>query len=793
MNNSIEQGFILTRSSRDHGRGTTLTFWLSTANGPVQLLVEDEKSVFFVERQDEPQVAAALAQLNGSPEIRPLALKTFAQTPVSGLYFATQRASFNAQEVLEGAGITAYEADIKLSDRYLMERFVYGSLAFSGSVSQHARFGECRAVKVKPSDYRPALKVLSLDIECSMAGELYSIGLYGRHDGAALNHVVMIGAPQQGEAWISWVADERGLLLKTAELIQQIDPDVIIGWNVIDFDFRVMLRRAKELGIEFALGRDGSAALWREHRNNQNNGSAIIAGRVVVDGIDALKTATHDFPSFSLESVAQTLLGRGKKTEDVDNRIEEIVHNFLHHKDKLAAYNLEDCVLVWDIFEQTKVLEFLVYRSQITGLELDRQGGSVAAFTNLYLPRLHRAGYVAPNLPTQMDVGSPGGYVMDSRPGLYKNIAVLDFKSLYPSIIRTFKIDPVGMVEGLLRPELAIEGYQGARFSREIHFLPEIITSLWRGRDDAKANQDPVRSQALKIIMNSFYGVLGASTCRFADARLSSSITLRGHHVLRTTAEWVAQMGYQVIYGDTDSIFIALPAAATHAECGGIARAMQDQINDRWRADTRAEYALECHMEIQFDTHYSRFWMPTIRGSEQGSKKRYAGLVQAHDAGRVTEKLVFKGLESVRADWTDLAKIFQRDLFDCVFHDQDPSAIVDAVIADTRAGRRDADLVYRKRLRRPLHLYTKNVPPHVRAARGADEFNQLAAKPQRYQNRGRIDYVMTTKGPEALEYRQHPIDYEHYIDKQLRPVADAILPLLGISFNARASAQLELF
>lgn len=151
------------------------------------------------------------------------------------------------------------------------------------------------------------------------------------------------------------------------------------------------------------------------------------------DGIDALKAATRSFASFSLEHVSRELLGRGKKVDqDVDVRTAEIRHNFLRDKPALAAYNLEDCQLVLDIFDATNIADYLVLRSQITGLELDRAGGSVSAFTNLYLPKLRRGGYVAPNLP------SPGGYVMDSRPGLYRSVLVLDFsRACIRPLIRT--------------------------------------------------------------------------------------------------------------------------------------------------------------------------------------------------------------------------------------------------------------------------------------------------------------------------------------------------------------------
>ena len=187
---------------------------------------------------------------------------------------------------------------------------------------------------------------------------------------------------------------------------------------------------------------------------------------MVIDGIDALKSATYRFDRFSLEFVAQTLLGRGKDIDDPDHRVAEITRLFREDKPALARYNLEDCQLVLDIFDQCQLIPFLCLRSQLTGLELDRYGGSVAAFTHLYLPRLHQAGYVAPNLPVGAIATSPGGYVMNSRPGFYHDVLVLDYKSLYPSIIRTFHIDPLALVAGLQEAEEeTIPGYVGGRFS----------------------------------------------------------------------------------------------------------------------------------------------------------------------------------------------------------------------------------------------------------------------------------------------------------------------------------------
>ncbi|NCP66415.1 MAG: DNA polymerase II [Paraglaciecola sp.] len=783
-------GFILTCQAIETPSGTCLELWLNSDKGPIKALSETQKSTFFVSAKQAQEVKYLLAQQNIPFTMQALSLKTFSHDEVSAVYFDKPQQAYSAREKLRLHGVVCYEDDIRLSERFLMERFVYGSAMLQGKVA-HTPGLQISAAKLKPSDYQPVLRVLSLDIECSADGELYCIGLVG----LATKVVLMIGPPPQQESehaiptWLKWVNNEKALLIELIEQVQAIDPDVIIGWNVVNFDFRLLIKRAALYNLKLNLGRERRNAEWRDARNEVNLGFVSMPGRVVVDGIDALKTATYQFNSFSLENVAQQLLGQGKASDDVENRLTQIEHDFQHDKIKLARYNLQDCELVLAIFAHTKVLDFLTLRSQLTGLELDRMGGSVAAFVNLYLPRLHRAGYVAPNRPNDGGLASPGGYVMNSQPGLYEHVLVLDFKSLYPSIIRTFKIDPLGLVEGLNNPSNAIPGYRGAVFHREKHFLPDIITTLWQQRDAAKKNQDSVRSQAIKILMNSFYGVLGSGGCPFYDTRLASSITLRGHDIMQTTAAWIQAQGYQVIYGDTDSTFVWLKDVNNASEAKIIGTNLQDHINRQWQQKIHAEYQLDCFLEIEFETYFSQFLMPTIRGSELGSKKRYAGLKE----GKQGQELVFKGLENVRSDWTQLAKDFQLSLYQRVFAKQAVADFIQRTIAAIHAGKHDGDLIYRKRLRRPLAHYVKNVPPHVRAARLADEYLVAKGKQAKYQHRGVIAYMMTVNGPEPLENRQAKIDYEHYVEKQIQPIAEAILPFIGLNFSTLVSEQLSLF
>jgi DNA polymerase-2 len=170
--------------------------------------------------------------------------------------------------------------------------------------------------------------------------------------------------------------------------------------------------------------------------------------------------------------------------------------------------------------------------------------------------------------------------------------------------------------------------------------------------------------------------------------------------------------------------------------------------------------------------------MPTIRGSTQGSKKRYCGAVVNPDG---TLRLVFKGLESARSDWTEAARRFQTELYWRVFAGQPVEELVLRTAREVRGGKQDELLVYRKRLNKQLDEYGGAAPPHVQAAR------QLGSPGTR------IAYCITTQGPQPAESRTAPLDYDHYIDAQIRPVADSILEWLGLSFDKITSGQVELF
>ncbi len=752
--------FLLTRQWRDAAEGLEYEFWAASDEGPLRVRMTAQEAVFFVPR-DAVVAEGRRAQVD---------LRTLEGQPVDALYFRSQRDLANARGRLKARGISLRESDVKPADRFLMERFVTGPLLITGDCVQRAGFREFVNPRYQAGEYRPTLKVASVDIETEgLDGRLYSIAVAASDS----RRVLMVGSGADSDA-VAFHEDERSLIEAFLAHLDALDPDLIVGWNVIDFDLQFLARRCARLDMPFALGRDRGVATVLPSHGGQP-AAAQVPGRVILDGIATMRAAMYQFDSYRLEAVAQSLLGRGKLVNEPD-RVEEINRLYREDPSRLAAYNLEDCGLVLDIFAHARLVEFAMERASLTGLPLGRPGGSVAAFDFLYLPRLHRHGFVAPDLDAEKDLTpSPGGYIIDSQPGLYENVVVLDFKSLYPSIIRTFHVDPLALA---VPGDDPIPGFEGAACSRDTSILPDLIESLWRARDQAKREHNRPLAQAIKILMNSFYGVLGMPACRFFNPQLAGSITRYGHRIITESRDFLEDHGRQVIYGDTDSLFVLLGPGHDESAASAAGREMADSLNRWWRERVKEIYKLDSYLEIEFEVHYLRFLMPTNRRSDKGSKKRYAGLVRGSDG---TLTVSFTGLESVRTDWTPLARNFQRELCRRIFCDEPFKEYVSEVARDLMAGRLDDQLVYRKRLRKPLEEYRQNVPPHVQAAR-----LESAAG-------GWVSYIVTKHGPRPASEEGVVPDYHHYLEHQLAPAADHILRFFKTSLGAILDRQLELF
>ena len=227
--------------------------------------------------------------------------------------------------------------------------------------------------------------------------------------------------------------------------------------------------------------------------------------------------------------------------------------------------------------------------------------------------------------------------------------------------------------------------------------------------------------------MNSFYGVLGTSACRFHNPAIANAITGQSRHFLLWSKAWFEEEGFDVLYGDTDSLFVLSGLAdpqGAHARGDDLVR----KINAAIARYVRGEWGVESRLELEFEKLYTRLFLPSVRHGSAGARKRYTGVPYGSDA------VEFVGMEVVRRDWTDLAKAVQRELYARLFADAPVDDYLAQVVRDVRHGGFDHALVYRKGLRKKLTSYTKNTPPHVAAARKA------RSDPGRL-----ISYVMTTQ------------------------------------------------
>ena len=262
-----QQGFILTRHWRDAPNGTEIEFWLATDDGPRKIRLTMQTSVAFAEARERSAIEALLDKSDGI-ELRELKLKTFEQEPVIGVYSSRYKQLTALERTLREHGIKMYEADIRPPERYLMERFITAGVQVEGGRADGAIIRDC---KLKPApDYRPKLKMVSLDIETSAYEDLYSIAL----EGCGQRQVYMLGAPPDEvpdriDFDLEYCATPRQLIERLNAWMARHDPDVLVGWNVVQFDLRVLQKNADKHKIALTLGREGKTIEWREHPGKQ--------------------------------------------------------------------------------------------------------------------------------------------------------------------------------------------------------------------------------------------------------------------------------------------------------------------------------------------------------------------------------------------------------------------------------------------------------------------------------------------------------------------------------------------
>jgi DNA polymerase-2 len=734
-------------------------------------LVRDDRQQphFYIRAAD-----AARALNAGANEPRPTVKHAFDGSPVSLIEVAIPADVPAVRDRLHANGIDTFEADVRFPVRYLIQRGIKGACEIEGTpVPTGAAVTLAFDNPVlRPAQLRVEPRVLSFDIETDPKAErLLAISLYGTN----LDEVLIVdGSGRAMPPKATRCADERAALTAFCEWVREFDPDVLTGWNTIDFDFTVLQRIANRLRHPFALGRDSGEIRIRRAEGYFGSGQATIPGRLVLDGIDLLRGAFVRMEDYSLDAVARAVLGEGKAIKsDARDRLAEIIHNYRHDLAAFALYARTDARLAYDIVEKLDLIRLAFARSQLAGMTPDRVAASIASFDFVYLTELEKQNIVAPTVrsdDSRVHAAQQGGHVLEPVTGLHRNVWVFDFKSLYPNIIRTFNIDPLSYAATAAPGDDLIET-PGGSFHRAPAILPGLLDELFPRREAARKAGDKVAANAIKILMNSFYGVLGTSACRFYNPALANSITGTGKEILLWSKRWFEEAGFRVLYGDTDSLFVGSGTQEQDVTQRGMQLAAE--LNEQLASYIRERWGVRSRLELEFEKTYLRLILPQARHSTRGASKRYAGLLQTGDQYHVE----FVGMEVVRRDWTALAKQVQRELYQRLFTDQPVEVYLADIVKTVRGGALDNLLVYRKNLRKGAEAYTATTPPHVAAAR--------KSAPAAAESSGRksIEYVMTTAGPEPLDNIQHPLDREHYVAKQVRPVAEPVLATLGLDFD----------
>ena len=761
--------FILTSEWRDEGGLHEIRLYgKSEALGPVELIFDQVKPIFFVDQLEK------LPALDCQFERKSLPLTTMKGRAVDGLYFRNQQDLKTAADRFKATGVRHFEADVRPDDRFLMERFLKDQAIVSGEYLKQGGLCSFRNPKIKAGGSRAKLVLASLDIETGVAsGQLYSIGVH------------LTGAPQE-EKVVFMLGDQRqdlpeNLMIFPSETalleaflawFKRVDPDLIIGWHVIGFDLMFLEKKCRELGLVLDLARNGRPISLVEKPGS--GFFATIPGRVVLDGLPVLRGALYRFPNYKLETVAQHLLHSGKLIASDQDKIGEIERQFREDKPALARYNLEDCVLVTRIFEKTQMISLLKARSQGSGMLMGSLALGNAALDHFYLPKLHRLGMVAPNASTSPAEQSGEG--PDNPlcvPGVYENVAVFQWCHALPMLIRIFNLDPLAKAKAEVDPLMAPGGLA---FSKQFHLLPELFQSLMKPWFAANREEEKTTVRALDIQMASFLNVLSSKTCRFFDPQLITALKHAEAWLVEGTRSYLDEMGFKLICGSAQNLFVVMNNV-NRADFTGAAARLAESLSDRWAERLEREFG-KGRFALELQSCFPKLVMLEPK-TAYPLKPRYAAMgVEAK------EPLSSEELDTVIANWTPMARSFQDQMYRRYLTGETIEPWITDFVKQLKAGAFDGDLSFTKRIKKPLSEYGKQAPAHVKAARLLKTQSPIR----------RISYVYAKDGPTPVELKPSQLDYDHYIQRQIEPIANVLLQLLGKSFAKLSQPeQISLF
>jgi DNA polymerase I len=561
--------------------------------------------------------------------------------------------------------------------------------------------------------------------------------------------------------------NEKAMLNRLVEIINDYDPDIITGFG-----------RCKSKYVRY----DKFANRYR----------ISIVGRVIADSFQIVKRGWN-LKRYGLDFVAKELLGE-EKGDVKKSEIGTLWRGSAEQLKKLVSYCLKDSILAMNLLLKRDLLDKYVALSKISGSLLNDilGGGEIQRIENYLLREFDKEGYM---LPTKLDRGSmengngdkkdslKGGFVLEPKPGLHSMVLVLDFKSMYPSLIRTYNICPT---------TLAIDGGgddliatpSGARFvKKEVRYgiMPRILENLMLERGKVKEQMEHVdekvkkgldmKQLALKVMSNAFYGYFGYSRAKIHSLDIAGAITSLGRHTIQETVKTIEdEFGCEVVYGDTDSVMIKVKTDDLE-EAERIGKDMSDKITKK----------LPGVMELEFERILKRFLPLT--------KKRYmAWSVEKGKDGGWKEDVIMKGIETVRRDWCELTSETMGQIIEIILKHNDVKEAVNyfrGVVKKLLDGEIDIEkLVITKTITKRPEAYV-GVQPHVEVIKKMKQRGDLDIPGVG----DRIGYVIV-KGTQLLSKRAEDPDYvrekglkldsQYYISNQMLPPLERIFSAISV-------------
>ena len=570
-------------------------------------------------------------------------------------------------------GYKVLSADISFQHRFFYDKDMGACIRVTGESTDKAYHTDLVVrmdsfENIDPFD--PGLKILSFDIENSVEHEfIYTICSVVKDGDEIRNCKALVG-------------DEAEIINGFAALIREEDPDVITGYNIDNYDIRKILDRSKARRMKDALpwGRDGSQPrivsdrFWR------------VKGRLVCDAWWAVKMKLRPKQE-TLNAVSMMLLGEQKL--DVDPKYMD--SEWANNREKVIKYCFKDAELALRILLEVDILRTDMDLAAVSKLTIEdvMTSGSSQLSDSLLIRAADRNKVGVPQMGARIAGADQieGGYVHSMKPGLYHWVCVEDFKSMYPSLIIAKNICFTTLCE-----DGEIISPSGARFmskERREGLLPRILEDLMAERDRIKKlmkqTQDPHERNyydglqaAVKVLMNTFYGVFASTFYRFTDKSIGAAITAFARANTIGIINQVESEGIHVIYSDTDSIFMQSPVDNLEGSVE-----FGNRMAERFSVEG-GTLEFEKLLEPMF-TH--------------GMKKRYVGKIVWP---QVSDDLLVRGYEIRRSDSFDLQGRMLTDLFEMILEERNDEALamVKSTIQNVKNGNVDiSELVISKSCR----------------------------------------------------------------------------------------------